>query len=223
MKLLNYLKLHIWLPISGCVIVIVVFVVAFFVFKIQFTNVFPFITTPGGLLNIGGNNTGNGTGTGSADSQPEISDMSLKMWVSDETKNSVVGKTDVAKWGLYASEFTFKLTNSKAVDRVKITLMGPQGNVVNKKDGTPFIRIPGDDGLPAYAKTDPTDQNTYGLDKVAGDGIYTVGVTGELVDYSGWCSFPEGQYQLKIDVTVSSTKLQNVTANYPIYIAKNCE
>ena len=220
MKILNYLKLHIWLPACGCVVVVVFFVIAFIVLKPQFTNIFPFIS-----ISIGGTTGGNGlaNGTGSAGSQPEISDMALKMWVDDASKDTIISKTDVAKYGLYASEFTFKVTNSAALSRVKISLVNSQGVTINDKLGSPLVRIPDDNGLPEFAKTNPTAMNTYGQDKVAGDGIYTSDVTGELADYSGWCSFPEGQYQLKVDVTVSSSKLHNVTANYPIFIAKNCE
>jgi hypothetical protein len=148
--------------------------------------------------------------------------MELKMWVSDATKNDIVHKTDVAKWGLYTSEFTFKASNTASISRVKISLVDPSGVAVNKKDGTPFVRIPDDDGLPTFIKA-PTESDTYGMDKVAGDGIFTTGVTGELVEMSKWCSFPEGQYQLKVDITVNDSSLKDVTASYPIYIAKNCE
>ena len=213
MKILKYLKLHIWLPISGCLGLIVIVVILFVVLKLQFTSIFPFIS-------ISGNTS---SGVGSAQDQPEISDMKLTMWTDDANLHTTVTKTDVAKWGLYVSEFTFKVTNSAAVSRVKVSLINPQGLTVNKKDGTPFARIPDDDGLPSFAKTNPTETNTYGQDKVAGDGIYTVTVTEDLVDYSGWCSFPEGQYQLKVDISVSNSSLHDVTASYPIYIAKNCE
>ena len=212
MKILKYLKLHIWLPISGCLGLVVIVVILFVVLKLQFTSVFPFISISGTTS----------SGVGSAQSQPEISDMKLVMWTDDASMHTIVTRTDVAKWGLYASEFTFKVTNSAAVSRVKVSLVNSQGVTINKKDGTPFVRIPDDDGLPTFIKA-PTESETYGMDKVAGDGIFTVGVTDELVDWSGWCSFPEGQYQLKVDITVSSSSLHDVTATYPIYIAKNCE
>jgi hypothetical protein len=219
MKILNYLKLHIWLPISGCLGFVVIVVVLFVVLKLQFTSVFPFIGTSGGIFP-----GGSGPGVGSAQSQPEISDMILKIWNNDAGLDTIVSRTDVADWGLYASEFTFKVTNSAAVSRVKVSLVNSQGEVVTLKSGSPAVRIPDDDGLPGFAKTDPSSVNTFGHDKVAGDGIFTVGVTGEIVDYFGWCSFPEGQYQLKVDISVTNTSnLKDVTASYPIYIAKNCE